>query len=55
MVIIQVSKTLVPSSSLGTRATIALVVQWIRTSDYGSEDKGSNPFESTEMANWPSG
>ena len=33
---------------------IALVVQWIRTLDYGSSNKRSNRFESTngQVAEW---
>ena len=38
-----------------TFPTIALVVQWIRTLDYGSSNKRSNRFESTNKALWPSG
>lgn len=26
------------------------IVQWIRTGDYGSSDRGSNPFGTTEWA-----
>ena len=33
----------------------ALVVQWIRIGDYGSSDKRSNRFESTNKVLWPSG
>ena len=41
-----VSKTIDVSSNLIAGA-IALVVQWIRIGDYGSSDKRSNRFEST--------
>ena len=49
-----VSKTEDEGSSPYVRA-IALVVQWIRTLDYGSSNKRSNRFESTvngSLAEW---
>ena len=36
-------------------ATIAPVVQWIRTLDYGSRNKRSNRFGSTNKALCPNG